>query len=79
MNTLQYKGWEIVTTALPTADHKWSASCDLVHFSANGKEVFEGATMKFVRDTEGEALKAACDEACIQVDNIIANPTVRMA
>ena len=46
---------------------------------ANGVEVFEGATMQFVRESEDEAIAAACDEAIRQIDNIIANPLVRLA
>jgi hypothetical protein len=79
MSKLHYKGWEILPTALPTANHKWSASCDLERKGADGMEVFEGATMQFIRDTEDEALAAACHEATIQIDNIIANPSVRLA
>ena len=79
MDKLHYKGWAIIPTALPTTDHQWSASCDLARVTAAGEEVFEGATMQFVRPTEDEALAAACNEAYIQVDNIIANPTTRMA
>ncbi|MYM25888.1 hypothetical protein GTP46_24985 [Duganella sp. FT135W] len=79
MNKLHYKGWEIIPTALPTSDHKWSASCDIERQGADGMEVFEGATMQFIRDTEDEALAAACREAHIQIDNIIANPSVRLA
>lgn len=79
MDKIHYKGWEIVPTALPTPDHKWSASCDIERAGADGVEVFEGATMQFVRDTEDEAIAAACDEAIRQIDNIIANPLVRLA
>lgn len=79
MNKIEYKGWGIIPTALPTADHQWSASCDLMRFTADGMEVFEAATMQFVRPTQEEALQAACGEAYIQVDNIIANPTARLA
>ena len=79
MDKLHYKGWGIIPTALPTSDHKWSASCDLARVTAEGEEIFEGATMQFVRDTEDEALAAARNEAYIQVDNIIANPTTRLA
>jgi len=79
MDKLHYKGWAIIPTVLPTTDHKWSASCDLARVTAAGEEVFEGATMQFVRTTEDEALAAARNEAYIQVDNIIANPTTRMA
>ncbi|NVM78589.1 hypothetical protein FHW83_004417 [Duganella sp. SG902] len=79
MSKLHYKGWAIIPTALPTADHQWSASCDLARVTAHGEEIFEGATMQFVRPTEDEALHAACAEAQVQIDNIIANPTIRMA
>jgi hypothetical protein len=79
MSKLHYKGWDILPIALPTANHKWSASCDLERKGADGMEVFEGATMQFIRDTEDEALAAACHEATIQIDNIIANPSVRLA
>jgi hypothetical protein len=80
MNKLHYKGWDILPTVLPTANHKWSASCDLIeHRGAGDTEVFEGATMQFIRDTEDEALAAACNEAYIQIDNILADPSVRLA
>ena len=79
MDKIHYKGWEIVPTALPTTDGHWTASCDIARAGADGIEVFEGATMQFVRDTEDEAIAAACDEAIRQIDNIIANPLVRLA
>ena len=37
------------------------------------------AFMQFVRDQEDDAIAAACDEAIRQIDNIIANPLVRLA
>ncbi|MET3135016.1 hypothetical protein AAKU55_005319 [Oxalobacteraceae bacterium GrIS 1.11] len=76
---IQYKGWEIVPLALPTSDAKWSASCDIERAGADGIEVFEGATMQFVRDQEDDAIAAACEEAIRQIDNLIANPLVRLA
>lgn len=79
MDKLHYKGWDIIPTALPTSDHKWSASCDIAHATGNGEEIFEGATMQFVRDAKEDAITAACDEAIAQIDNIIANPLVRLA
>lgn len=79
MNKLHYKGWDILPTVLPTANHKWSASCDLERENADGVEVFEGATIQVERDTEDEALLAACNEAYIQIDNIVADPSVRLA
>jgi hypothetical protein len=79
MDKIHYKGWEIIPTALPTSDNNWSASCDIERANANGVEVFEGATMQFVRESEDEAIAAACDEAIRQIDNIIANPLVRLA
>lgn len=79
MDKIHYKGWEIVPVALPTTDKKWSASCDIERAGVDGIEVFEGATMQFVRDSEDEAIAAACDEAIRQIDNIIANPLVRLA
>jgi len=79
MDKIHYKGWEIVPTALPTTGNKWTASCDIERAGADGVEVFEGATMQFVRDTEDEAIAAACEEAIRQIDNIIANPLVRLA
>jgi hypothetical protein len=79
MDKLHYKGWDIIPTALPTSDQKWTASCDLARVNADGEQVFEGATMQFVRDMKEDAIAAACDEAVIQIDNIIANPLVRMA
>ena len=79
MDKIHYKGWEIVPTALPTNDRKWTASCDIGRAGADGLEVFEGATMQFMRDSEDEAIAAACDEAIRQIDNIIANPLVRLA
>ncbi|MYM31183.1 hypothetical protein SAMN05192549_110145 [Duganella sacchari] len=79
MDQLHYKGWEIIPTVLPTGDHQWSASCDLARKTADGEEVFEGATMQFVRANKDDALTAACEEAVTQIDNIIANPLVRMA
>jgi hypothetical protein len=79
MDKLHYKGWDIVPTALPTSDQKWTASCDLARVAGDGEEVFEGATMQFVRDTREDAITAACDEAIAQIDNIIANPLVRLA
>ena len=79
MDSFIYKGWEVVPTVLPTADHRWMADCDLRRPGAAGEDVFEGATMEFVRDTQEAALAAACDEARIQIDNLLANPDVRMA
>jgi hypothetical protein len=79
MDKIHYKGWEILPVALPTADGRWSASCDIARAGADGVEVFEGATMQFVRDQEDEAITAACEEAIRQIDNIIANPLVRLA
>ena len=79
MDKIHYKGWEIIPVALPTTDHQWSASCDIERANADGVEVFEGATMQFLRPTEDEAIAAACDEAIRQIDNIIANPLVRLA
>jgi len=80
MDKIHYKGWEIVPTAIPTSDQtQWSASCDIERANADGVEVFEGATMQFVRDTEDDAISAAVEEAVRQIDNIIANPLVRLA
>lgn len=76
---IHYKGWEIMPVALPTGDGRWSASCDIARADANGVEVFEGATMQFLRDSEDDALAAACDEAIRQIDNLVANPLVRLA
>lgn len=73
MSKLHYKGWDILPTALPTSDHRWSASCDIEHNGADGMEVFEGATEQFIRDTEDEALAAATREAYAQIDNIVAS------
>lgn len=75
---IHYKGWEIVPLALPSGQ-QWSASCDIERAGADGVEVFQGATMQFVRDAEDDAIAAACDEAIRQIDNIIANPLVRLA
>jgi hypothetical protein len=77
--TIHYRGWSIVPVALPTSDHRWSASCDLQRVGADGLEVFEGATTQFVRDSEQEALAAATEEAARQIDNLIANPDIRLA
>ena len=79
MDKMHYKGWNIIPVALPGNDGKWSASCDIERAGTDGVEVFEGATMQFVRETEVEAIAAACDEAIRQIDNIIANPLVRLA
>jgi len=80
MDKIHYKGWEIVPTAIPTSDQtQWSASCDIERANADGVEVFEGATMQFVRDTEDDAISAAVEEAVRQIDNIIANTLVRLA
>lgn len=79
MRKIHYKGWEIIPVVLPTTDGKWTASCDLAHAGADGVEVFEGATMQFVREHEEDAVNAACDEAVRQIDNLIANPDVRLA
>ena len=76
---IHYKGWEIIPVALPDGHGKWSASCDIARANADGVEVFEGATMQFVRDSEDDAIAAACEEAVRQIDNIIANPLVRLA
>ncbi|MCL6486735.1 MAG: hypothetical protein I4O49_21635 [Janthinobacterium lividum] len=76
---IHYKGWEIVPLAVPASDGKWSASCDIERATAEGLEVFEGSTMQFVRDDEDGAIAAACEEAVRQIDNIIANPLVRLA
>lgn len=75
---IHYKGWEIIPQALPI-DSRWTASCDIERAGADGREVFEGATMQFVRDSEDDAIAAACEEAIRQIDNIIANPLVRLA
>jgi hypothetical protein len=37
---------------------------------SDGEEVFEGATMQFVRANKDDALTAACEEAVTQIDNI---------
>ena len=76
---IHYKGWEIIPLAIPTLDHQWSASCEIERAGAEGVEVFEGATMQFIRAQEDDAIAAACDEAIRQIDNIIANPLVRLA
>ena len=76
---IHYKGWDIVPLAVPTSGERWTASCDIERAGADGVEVFEGATMQFVRDREDDAIAAACDEAIRQIDNIIANPLVRLA
>lgn len=76
---IHYKGWEILPIALPYGDGRWSASCDIARAGPDGVEVFEGATMQFLRDTEDDAVAAACDEAIRQIDNLIANPLVRLA
>jgi hypothetical protein len=76
---IHYKGWEIVPLAVPTSDNQWTASCDIERAGADGIEVFEGATMQFIRDREDDAIAAAVDEAIRQIDNIIANPLVRLA
>lgn len=79
MGKLHYKGWDIIPIVLPTADGQWSASCDLAHKDGDGVAVFEGATMQFVRAQEDDAMSAACQEAVRQIDNLIANPDVRLA
>ena len=76
---IHYKGWEIIPLAIPTSDQQWSASCEIERAGADGVEVFQGATMQFIRDQEDDAIAAACDEAIRQIDNIIANPLVRLA
>ena len=76
---IHYKGWEIIPLAVPVGGNQWSASCDIERAGPDGVEVFEGATMQFVRDQEDDAIAAACDEAIRQIDNIIANPLVRLA
>lgn len=76
---IHYKGWDIAPLALPIDDARWSASCDIERAGVDGVEVFEGATMQFVRDSEDDAIAAACEEAIRQIDNIIANPLVRLA
>jgi hypothetical protein len=76
---IHYKGWEIIPFALPTGDGQWAASCDIERAGSDGVDVFEGATMQFIRDQEDDAIAAACDEAIRQIDNIIANPLVRLA
>ncbi|TFW15900.1 hypothetical protein [Duganella callida] len=79
MSKLQYRGWAIIPNVLPTADQQWTASCDLARVNADGEEVFEAATMQFVRPSQDAALTAACDEARIQIDNLVADPQVRLA
>ena len=79
MGKIHYKGWDIIPVVLPTTDGQWTASCDLAHADADGMEVFEGATMQFMRAQEDDALIAACAEAIRQIDNLIANPDVRLA
>jgi len=79
MDKIHYKGWEIVPTVLPTNDNKFTASCDIERANADGVEVFEGATMLFVRETDDDAITAAWEEAIRQIDNLIANPLVRLA
>lgn len=76
---IHYKGWEIIPLAVPTSGNQWAASCEIERAGPDGVEVFEGATMQFVREREDEAIEAACDEAIRQIDNIIANPLVRLA
>ena len=79
MGNIHYRGWDIIPVALPTTDGKWTASCDISRPGPHGVEVFEGATMQFVRELEEDAVTAACDEAVRQIDNLIANPDVRLA
>ncbi|MYN44958.1 hypothetical protein GTP23_07730 [Pseudoduganella sp. FT93W] len=79
MDKILYKGWYILPTALPTTGGQWTASCDLARVEADGLEVFEGATLQFVRPRELDAVNAACDEARRQVDNILADPLTRLA
>ncbi|MFT5644848.1 MAG: hypothetical protein ACI83P_002412 [Janthinobacterium sp.] len=76
---IHYKGWEIIPQAVDVGDGQWSASCDIERVGPDGVEVFEGATMQFVRDGQEDAIVAACDEAIRQIDNIIANPLVRLS
>lgn len=76
---MHYKGWEIIPTAVRAGERQWSASCDIERAGPDGVDVFEGATMQFLRDSEDDAIAAACDEAIRQIDNIIANPLVRLA
>ena len=76
---IHYKGWDIVPLAIPAGERQWSASCEIERAGADGVEVFEGATMQFIREREDDAIAAACDEAIRQIDNIIANPLVRLA
>lgn len=79
MNKILYRGWIILPTALPTTDGQWTASCDLARMEADGLEVFEGVTLQFVRAYQADAIRAACDEARRQVDNILADPLTRLA
>jgi hypothetical protein len=79
MDTLHYKGWAIIPVALPTGDHQWTASCDLARLTAEGEEVFEDATEPLVRASRDEALAAACADAKAQIDNLLADPAVRLA
>jgi len=79
MGKIHYKGWDIIPVALPTTEGKWTASCDIQRPDAHGAAVFEGATMQFVRAQEEDAVTAACEEAVRQIDNLLANPTMRLA
>jgi hypothetical protein len=74
MDTLHYKGWAIIPTALPTGHHHWAASCDLARITGDGQEVFEDVTEPVESTTREAALSAACAQAKAQIDNIIANP-----
>lgn len=76
---IHYKGWDIIPLAIPSSDGRWSASCEIERAGPDGVDVFEGATMQFVRDLEEDAVAAACDEAIRHIDNLIANPLVRLA
>ncbi len=74
MDKLQYKGWAIIPTVLPTPDHQWTVSCDLARITADGEEVFEDATHPLARASRDEALTAALNDAKEQIDNLVADP-----
>lgn len=74
MEKIPYKGWYILPTALPTTDGQWTAGCDLARVEADGLEVFEAVTVQFVRAHEADAVRAACEAAMRQVDDILADP-----
>ena len=75
---VQQNGGSVSYLQLQTYDNLGPDAAQLVR-TAISQGVDGIAVPNWVPEAEDEALHAACAEAQVQIDNIIANPTIRMA